>query len=347
MKQKIYKLFCTFSKEVIQEQFVQFSSLYTQLNNTRFRNHETDEEQFETTMMRQYQKTVTSNMLDKHNRVGKQISQKCMKLTQHKSFSSYSYLYMPLSVHAILLEITQSNVSARYQEKTSFSITFNSLASTYAQQAILLNNTITSDMIDYYDAAVQQLGQLTTSLSLYQEDQNLQVYGILVENLCSLFLSELSYSYDDFQNLFTLQQCQSISILEKGLSSVVQDLYSHQLDFLQGVTTSKLNGLKESYQDSQIQIQRLYAQYGFQVIIELLTNQIKSLIDSTFLINAVMFAFACIIMSISLIATKLSIEKVKSQYQESKQLLTLFPFDRLMENAYVISFITHDLHFSV
>ncbi|CAD8077604.1 unnamed protein product [Paramecium primaurelia] len=352
MKQKIYKLFCTFSKEVIQEQFVQFSSLYTQLNNTRFRNHETDEEQFETTMMRQYQKTVTSNMLDKHNRVGKQIS---LKQTNSAQIFFFLFIFIYAFICScyfvgsfILQQITQQNVSARYQEKTSFSITFNSLVSTYAQQTILLNNIIASDMIEYYDVAVKQLGSLTTNLSLYQEDQNYQVYEILVENLCGLFLSDLSYSYEDFQNLFTLQQCQSISILGKGLSSVVQDLYSHQFDFLQAISISGLNAtLKESYRDSQIQIQRLYAQYGFQVIIELLTNQIKSLIDSTFLINTVMFGFACIIMSISLIATKISIEKVKLQYQESKQLLTLFPFDRLMENAYVISFITHDLHFSV
>ncbi|CAD8084665.1 unnamed protein product [Paramecium sonneborni] len=352
MKQKIYKLFCTFSKEVIQEQFVQFSSLYTQLNNTRFRNHETDEEQFETTMMRQYQKTVSSNMLDKHNRVGKQISQKQTNTAQIFFFLfifMYAFICSCYFIGSFILQqVTQQNVSSRYQEKTSFSITFNSLASTFAQQTILLNTTITSDMTDYYNVAVQQLGLLTTNLTLYQEDQNYQVYQILVQNLCSLFLSELSYSYQEYQDLFTLQQCQSMQILDQGLSSVVQHLFSNQFDFFQVTSTSSHNTIiKEQYQDPTIQLLRLYAQYGFQVIIELLTNQIISMIDSTFLVNTIMFIFACVIMSVSLIATKITIEKVKQQYQQSKQLLTLFPFDRLMENAYVISFITHDLRFSV
>ncbi|CAD8086203.1 unnamed protein product [Paramecium sonneborni] len=352
MKQKIYKLFCTFSKEVIQEQFVQFSSLYTQLNNTRFRNHETDEEQFQSTMMRQYQKTASSTMLVKHNKVGKQIS---FKQTTSAQIFFFLFIFLYALVCScyfvgslILQQVTSQNVTARYQEKTQFSITFNSLVSTFAQQTILLHTTITSEQAKYYDVAVQQLGLLTTNLSLYQEDQNFQVYGILVENLCSLFLSELSYSYQNYKDLFTLDQCQSIQILDQGLSSVVQDLFSNQFDFLQAISTSSFSAFqKQQYQDPAIQVQRLYAQYGFQVIIELLTNQIISMIDQTFLVNTIMFIFACTIMSVSLIATKITIEKVKQQYQQSKQLLTLFPFDKLMENAYVISFITHDLHFSV
>ncbi|CAD8174955.1 unnamed protein product [Paramecium pentaurelia] len=352
MKQKIYKLFCTFSKELISELFVQFTSLYAQLNNTRFRNYETDEEQFETTMMRQYQKTVTSNMLEHHKKVGKEIQLKKINSAQILFFLfmfMYAILCSSYFIGSLILQqVTQQSVSARYQEKTSFSLTLNSLASNFAQQTILLNHTITTEMIDTYKIAVQQLGILSTSLPLYQKEQNSQVYGILIENLCDLFQSQLSYSYEDYQDLFSLEQCQSISNLDQGLSSVVQGLYQNQFDFLQTISTRSLNATqKYTYDNPLIQVQRLYAQYGFQVIVEILTKQIKSLINSTFIINTAVFILACIIMSISLMTTKIMIEKVKYQYQDCKQLLTLFPFEKLMENAYVIGFITHDLRFKV
>ncbi|CAD8118325.1 unnamed protein product [Paramecium sonneborni] len=352
MKQKIYKLFCTFTKELIQEQFVQFTSLYTQINNTRFKNYETNEEQFETTMMRQYQRTVTSNMLEKHKKVGKEISLKQINPAQilflifvfMYAFFCSSYFIGSL----ILQQVSQQSVSARYQEKTSFSLTLNSLASTFAQQTILLNHTITSEMIDTYKLAVQQLGTLSTSLSLYQEDQNSQVYEILIDDLCNLFQSQQSFNYEDYQNIFNLEQCQQIFNNDQGLSTVVQGLYQNQFDFLQTISTKSLNiSLKYTYFNPLIQIQRIYAQYGFQIIIEILTKQIKSLINSTFIINTAIFILACIIMSISLITTKIMIEKVKYQYQDSKKLLTLFPFEKLMGNAYVIGFITHDLSFKV
>ncbi|CAD8180216.1 unnamed protein product [Paramecium octaurelia] len=352
MKQKVYQLFCTFPKELISEQFVQFTLLYAQLNNTRFRNYETDEEQFETTMMHQYQKTATSKMLEKHKQVGKEISMKQINSSQILFFLfviMYAILCSSYFIGSLILQqVTQQSVSARYQEKTTFSFTLNSLASTFAQQAILLNHTMTSEMVDTYKFAVQQLGALSTSLPLYQEDQNQQVYRILIENQCSLFQNQLSFDYEDYQNLFSLEQCQFISNLDQGLSTVVQGLYQNQFDFLQTISTRVLNSsLKQNYDNPLFQVQRLYAQYGFQVIIEILTKQIKSLINSTFIINTAVFILACIIMTISLIATKIMIEKIKYQYQESKQLLTVFPFDKLMENAYVIGFITHDQHFKV
>ncbi|CAD8156585.1 unnamed protein product [Paramecium octaurelia] len=353
MKTKIFKLFCTFSKEVIQEQFLQFSSLYNQLNNSKFKNHETDEEQFETTMMRQYQKTVTSNMLDKHNRVGKQISYK-------QTNSAQIFFFLFIFIYAfmcsfyfigsyILQKETLSTVSARYNEKTQFEITNNYLALSYAQQAIILNQTIQQDGIDRQNKTVEVLKQLTTNLSQYQESWNTEIYDILSNSICQLLFNSYQYSYEEYSNLFSFEQCQSYSNLEKGLTFVVQELYSYQFEFLQllQINNQSIYSYQEFIKNSQPQVQRLYAQYAFHVIIEMLTNKIKTLVTSTLVINSIMLGFASIIMSCALLITIKTIEKVKEQYKQSKQLLTLFPFDRLMENAYVVSFISQDLHFSV
>ncbi|CAK71970.1 unnamed protein product (macronuclear) [Paramecium tetraurelia] len=356
MKTKIFKLFCTFSKEVIQEQFLQFSSLYNQLNNTKFKNHETDEEQFETTMMRQYQKTVTSNMLDKHNKVGKQISYKCTQyfnILKQKQillrFSSfYLSLFMRLCVPFTSLA-TLSTVSARYNEKTQFEITNNYLALSYAEQAIILNQTIQQDGIDRQNKTVEVLKSLTTNLAQYQESSNTEIYDILSNSICQLLFKSYQYSYEEYSNLFSFEQCQSYSNLEKGLTFVVQELYSYQFEFLQllQINNQSIYSYQEFLKNSQTQVQRVYAQYAFLVIIEMLKNKIKTLVTSTLVINSIMLGFASIIMSGALLITMKTIEKVKEQYKQSKQLLTLFPFDRLMENAYVVSFISQDLHFSV
>ncbi|CAD8078829.1 unnamed protein product [Paramecium sonneborni] len=353
MKIKIYKLFCTFSKEVIQEQFLQFSSLYNQLNNTKFKNHETDEEQFETTMMRQYQKTVTSNMLDKHNRVGRQISVK-------QTNSAQVFFYLFIFIYAfmcsfyyigsyILFEEAIQNVSARQNEKIQFEIINNQLALSYAQQAILLNQTIKSEEIEIQNKSVEYLKQLTTSLSQYQQSYNNDIYEILSNNICDQLFNSFQFNYLDYSNLFSFQQCNTINNLEKGLTFVVQELYQNQFEFLQllQINDQSTYSFQEFLQNSQQQIKRLYIQYGFHIIVVLLTNQIKRMVYSTILINSIMLGFAGIIMSCSLLMTIKTIQKVKNQYRQSKQLLTLFPLDRLMENAYVISFISQDLHFSV
>ncbi|CAD8073811.1 unnamed protein product [Paramecium sonneborni] len=362
MKKKIYKLFCTFSKEVIQEQFFQFSSLYNQLNNTKFKNHETDEEQFEITMLRQYQKTVTSNKLDKNQKVGKQISVKQTNSAQVFFFLFvFIYAFMCSFYYIgsyILFEETLQSVSARQNEKTQFKIINNELAQTYAQQAILLNQTIIIDGIPRQNESVEYLKSLTTSLSQYQESYNKDIYNILSNNICDSVFNQLydimfqidsQYNYLEYSNLFSFKQCQTISNLEKGLTFVVQELYSNQFEFLQllYLNDQSIFSLQEFSSSSQQQIKRLYVQYGFHVIVELLTNQIKQMVYSTILINSIMIGFSSIIMSCALLITIKTILRVKNQYRQSKQLLTLFPFEKLMENAYVISFISQDLNFSV
>ena len=47
MKQKVFKLFCTFTTDVIQEQYVTFSSLYSLMDTNKFKKEDTNEEKFE------------------------------------------------------------------------------------------------------------------------------------------------------------------------------------------------------------------------------------------------------------------------------------------------------------
>ncbi|CAD8180186.1 unnamed protein product [Paramecium octaurelia] len=350
MKVKFFKLFCTFSKDFVKDQFIQYHSLYNQINHAKFKTNETNEESFEASMISYFQKNSTQGNLEGQVRVGKQISTPQINMNLIffffvmlliSVFSSSYYLGTYLLQKQVLITIETNYFERIYYENIA-----NHQVFAYSHSAFFYNKTITEEMLLYQTSALAELQEFITQIALKQHSNNMIIQNILIDEICNVFQEGISIEDTDYQNLFSFEQCQSIPSLSKGLVYVAQELFSIYNDIVQNLKyneTSKFPLLLEA----DIQIERLYSQFSFQIIIELLRQEIKDLIQETFYLNTVMFVLAIILASLTLFIAKLSIEKIQSQHSENKRILTLFPYDRLMENAYVHSFISQDLHFLV
>ncbi|CAK80933.1 unnamed protein product (macronuclear) [Paramecium tetraurelia] len=354
MKIKFFKLFCTFSKDFVKEQFIQYHSFYNQINHAKFKTNETNEESFEASMITYYQKNSTQSNLESQVRVGRQIQTPQINMNLIffffvmlliSVFSSSYYFGTYLLQKQVLITI-----EANYFERLYYENVANHLLFAYSHSAFFYNKTITEEMLQYQTSALTELQEYITQITIQQENSNnLIIQNILVDQICSVFQEGISIEDTGYQNLFSFEQCSSIPSLSKGLIFVAQELFSIYNDIVQNLQSIQYNETSKFplLLEADIQIERLYSQFSFQIITELLRQEIKDLISQTFYLNTVMFVLAIILASLTLLIAKVSIEKIQSQHSENKRILTLFPYDRLMENAYVHSFISQDLHFLV
>ncbi|CAD8086157.1 unnamed protein product [Paramecium sonneborni] len=353
MKTTFYKLFCTLSKDFVKEQFIQFHSLHNQINHAKFKSNETNEESFEASMISQFQKNSTQANLENQVRVGKQIITPQININliffffmmlMLTAFSSSYYFGTYLLQTQIINKIEINSNHRTYYENLANHITF-----AYAHQAAFYNKTITEEMIQYQNSVAKEFRSLLTKITQQQEQSNGLIDKILIEEICTIFQEGIFLQDKDYQDLFTFEQCQSVPSLQKGLIYVTQELFTIYYDIVQNVQSTNQNETSKFEQLAQANIQkeRIYLQFSYQLIIEILQQEIKKLISSTIYLNTLMFILANILASMTLLIAKVLIENAHQQYQDNKKILTLFPFERLMENAYVHSFITQDLRFQI
>ncbi|CAD8174993.1 unnamed protein product [Paramecium pentaurelia] len=351
MKIKFYKLFCTFSKDFVKDQFIQYHSLYNQINHAKFKTNETNEESFEASMISYFQKNSTQGNLESQVRVGKQIQTPQVNLNlilfffmmlMISIFSSSYYFGTYLLQKQVLTIIEANQFQRTYYENIA-----NHLIFAYSHQAFFYNQTITEEMIQYQDRVFNEFKQLTTDISTFKEQSNSIIEKILVNEVCSVFQEGIFLQDTEYQDLFSLDQCLQVPSLSKGLIYVAQELFSIYNDIVQNTQPINYNETSKFSLLLQVDIQkeRLYSQFSFQIIIELLRDETQDLISQTLYINTVMFVLANLLAILTLLIAKFSIQNAQKQYSENKKILTLFPYDRLMENAYVHSFISQDLRF--
>ncbi|CAD8084709.1 unnamed protein product [Paramecium sonneborni] len=351
MKIIFYKLFCTLSKDFVKDQFIQFHSLYNQINHTKFKCNETNEESFEASMAGQFQKNSTQGNLENQVKIGKQISTPqinenliffSLMMLMLTAFSSSYYFGTFLLQNQVL-----DQIQANYIKRTYYENTANHLAFAYAHQAVFYNKPITQEMMQYQNRVAEELKSLITKITLQQEQSNSLINKLLLDEVCTIFQEEILLQDRNYQNLFSFKDCQSVPSLQKGLLYVSQELFNFYYDIVQDMNSINQNETSQfsHYLEVNIQKERLYSQFSFQLIIEILQSEVKKLIAQTIDLNILMFILANILASMTLLIAKVMIQNAQKQYSDNKKILILFPFERLMENAYVHSFITQDLRY--
>ncbi|CAK56795.1 unnamed protein product (macronuclear) [Paramecium tetraurelia] len=191
MKASFYKLFCTFSRDFMKDQFIQFQALHNQINQSKFKTSETNEESFEASMISQYQKNSRYGNLENHVRIGKQIQtpQISLKLyiftfTIFIFFSFYSLYYFGtyFMYKQVLSSIELYDSKRIYYENIA-----NDLIFAYAQQAFYYNKTITQEMIQYEDKVLGEFKQRISQISQFQDQSNLLINRILLDEVCIVY----------------------------------------------------------------------------------------------------------------------------------------------------------------
>ncbi|CAD8176444.1 unnamed protein product [Paramecium pentaurelia] len=345
MKTKVYKLFSTFTTDVIQEQYIIFSTLYSLMNSSKFRRGETNEDSFDSIINQAFMRQNSHALLEKYQKVGKRIKQLKNNSIQIIFFLFVLILIIVCSIYFvgsyILHNDTINTIITEFNDKIIFSQAYHELTQAFAQTVVFINTNITEVQINIQNSTVIKLTELKKRLQLYQQDQI--IYNILTKAACDIFNYSLS-GFQAYDDLFSYDQCTSYSILMRGLSVTFADLCDQQLRFFQDIVgNSSKEYLISNYYQVTSQIERLYDSMGFFVIVSTLTNQIQEQIQNNIDINIIMVAFSGLLMTISMIMMVLSMRKVRQSYQQSKRLLTLLPYDRLVENAYIISFIQQDI----
>ncbi|CAK72901.1 unnamed protein product (macronuclear) [Paramecium tetraurelia] len=345
MKQKVYKLFCTFTTDVIQEQYVTFSSLHSLMNTVKFKKEETNEEKFELIMGQAFHKQTNNSILEKYQKVGKRIKQKKNNSTQIIFFLFVLIMMIVCSIYFIgsnlLHQATIDKVLIQFNDKILFQQAYYEITLAFAQSSVFIQTKITSDILAIQNNTVNELNTLRKKLSLYQQDQT--IYNIVTKSACNIFNDSLT-SIQQYDDLFSYEQCMSIPILQGGLSVIFADLCDQQLRFLQDLeNNASQEYLQQNYYSAISQIERLYDSMGFFVIVSTLTNQIKQSVQDNINLDIILVVFSAVLMTISMIIMIISMRNIRSHYQTSKQLLTLVPLERLLENAYILSFIQQDI----
>ncbi|CAD8087653.1 unnamed protein product [Paramecium sonneborni] len=345
MKQKVFKLFCTFTTDAIQEQYVTFSSLYSLMNANKFKKEETNEEKFEFIMGQVLHKQTSDSILEKYQKVGKRIKQKKNNSTQIVFFLFVLITIIVCSTYFIgsnlMHQATIDQILIQFNDKMLFSQAYYEITSAYAQSSVFIQNEITSEILKIQNKTVSSLNDLRKKLSLYQQDQT--IYKIVTKSACNIFNDSLT-SYQQYDELFQYEQCMSYPILQGGLSVIFADLCDQQLRFLQDLENNATQEyLQLNYYSVTSQIERLYDSMGFFVIVQTLSNQIKQSVQNNINIDIILVVFSGLLMTISMITMVISMRNIRSHYQTSKQLLTLVPLERLLENAYILSFIQQDI----
>ncbi|CAD8172443.1 unnamed protein product [Paramecium octaurelia] len=352
VKVSFYKLFCTFSRDFIKDQFIQFHSLHNQISHSKFKNSETNEESFEASMISQFQKNSRQGNLENQVRIGKQIQTSQISLnlyififTIFMFFSFYSLYYFGTY---IMYKQVLSSIELNDSKRIYYENIANDLIFAYAQQTFYYNKTITQEMSQYQDKVLGEFKQRISQISQLEDQSNFLINKILLDEVCIVYQEGIILLNTDYQNLFTFEQCKSMPSLSKGLIFVVQELFQNYKSIVEDTELKYQNGTFtfSNLQLVDTQIKRLYSQFGFQIIIEILRNDIKYFISQIIQLNILTFVLAIILATITIIIAKLSIEKAYQQYQDSKKILMLFPYEKLMENAYVINFITKDFNIS-
>ncbi|CAD8077568.1 unnamed protein product [Paramecium primaurelia] len=353
IKIKFYKLFCTFSRDFIKDQFIQFHSLYNQINHSKFKTNETNEESFEASMISQFQKNSTQSNLESQVRIGKQIQTPQISLNLFIFFFtmlifSVFYTFYYFGTYMLYKEVI-NNIEDNNWKRIYYENIANDLIFAYSQQALYYNQTINEEMIQYQNKVLSEFKSRISQISLPQELQNILIDRILLDEVCSVYQEGIILQESDYQDLFTQEQCLSIPSLSKGLIYAVQELFYNYNDFVEDIQSKYYNQIsKISFLlDVNTQIKRLYSQFSFQIIIEILRKEIKNFISYTIYLNTLTFILANFLAGMTILIAKFSIEKAYYQYQDNKKILSLFPYEKLMENAYVINFIAQDLNFSV
>ncbi|CAD8162292.1 unnamed protein product [Paramecium pentaurelia] len=345
MKQKVFKLFCTFTTDVIQEQYVTFSSLYSLMNNTKFKKEETNEEKFEMIIGQAFHKQSSDSILEKYQKVGKRIKQKNNNSTQIIFFLFVLILMMVCSIYFIgsnlIHQATIDKILIQFNDKILFQQAYYEITLAFAQSQVFIQTQITSEILTIQNKTVSELNDLRKKLSLYQQDQI--IYNIVTKSACNIFNDSLT-SYQEYDELFSYDQCISYPILKGGLSVIFADLCDQQLRFLQDLENNATQEyLQLNYYSVTSQIERLYDSMGFFVIVSTLTNQIQKSVEDNITIDIILVMFSALLMTISMITMVISMRNIRFHYQTSKQLLTLVPLERLLENAYILSFIQQDI----
>ncbi|CAD8172866.1 unnamed protein product [Paramecium octaurelia] len=345
MKQKVFKLFCTFTTDVIQEQYLTFSSLYSLMNTAKFKKEDTNEEKFEMVMAQAFHRQSSNSILDKYQKVGKSIIQKRNDSTQIIFFLFVLIMMIVCSIYFIgsnlMHQATIDKILVQFNDKILFQQACYEITLAFAQSSVFIQTQITSDTLRIQNQTVSQLNDLRKKLSLYQEDET--IYNIVTKSACNIFNDSLT-SLEQYDELFSYDQCMSYPILQGGLSVIFADLCDQQLRFLQDLeNNATLEYLQSNYYSVTSQIERLYDSMGFFVIVSTLTNQIKKSVEDNTTIDIILVVFSALLMTISMITMVISMRNIRSHYQKSKQLLTLVPLERLLENAYILSFLQQDI----
>ncbi|CAD8066935.1 unnamed protein product [Paramecium primaurelia] len=345
MKQKVFKLFCTFTTDVIQEQYVTFSSLYSLMNNTKFKKEEINEEKFEMIIGQAFHKQSSDSILEKYQKVGKRIKQKSNNSTQIIFFLFVLILMIVCSIYFIgsnlMHQATIDKILIQFNDKILFQQAYYEITLAFAQSQVFIQTQITSEILTIQNKTVSELNDLRKKLSLYQQDQI--IYNIVTKSACNIFNDSLT-SYQEYDELFSYDQCMSYPILKGGLSVIFADLCDQQLRFLQDLENNATQEyLQLNYYSVTSQIERLYDSMGFFVIVSTLTNQIQKSVEDNINIDIILVMFSALLMTISMITMVISMRNIRFNYQTSKQLLTLVPLERLLENAYILSFIQQDI----
>ncbi|CAD8061459.1 unnamed protein product [Paramecium primaurelia] len=345
MKQKVYKLFCTFTTDVIQEQYVTFSSLYSLMSTTKFKKEETNEEKFEMIMGQAFHKQTNNSILEKYQKVGKRIRQNKNNSTQIIFFLFVLIMIIVCSIYFIgsnlMHQATINKIIIQFNDKILFQQAYYEITLAYAQSSVFIQRQITSEILEIQNKTVNELNDLRKKLSLYQQDQT--IYKIVTKSACNIFNNSLT-SFQQYDELFSYEQCMSYPILQGGLSVIFADLCDQQLRFLQDLeNNASQEYLQQNYYSATSQIERLYDSMGFFVIVSTLTNQIQKSVQDNITIDIILVIFSAVLMTISMITMVISMRNIRLHYQTSKQLLTLVPLERLLENAYILSFIQQDI----
>ncbi|CAD8097985.1 unnamed protein product [Paramecium sonneborni] len=345
MKTKVYKLFNTFTTDVIQEQYVIFSTLYALMNSSKYKRGENYEDSFDSVINSAFLRQSSHGLLEKYQKVGKRIKQLKNNSIQIIFFLFVLILIIVCSIYFVgsylLHNDTIDSIITQFNDKILFSKAYHEITQAFAQTVVFLNTNITEEQIQIQNSTVIKLSELKKRLSLYQQDET--IYNLVTKAACDIFNYSLS-GFQVYDELFSYEQCTSYSILMRGLSVTFSDLCDQQLRFLQDIiSNSSKEYLISNYYSVSSQIERLYDSMGFFVIVATLTNQIQEQIQNNIDVNIIMVVFSGLLMTISIIMMVMSMRKVRHAYQSSKKLLTLIPYDRLVENAYIISFIQQDI----
>ncbi|CAD8184797.1 unnamed protein product [Paramecium pentaurelia] len=330
MKQKVYKLFCTFTTDVIQEQYVTFSSLYSLMSTTKFKKEETNEEKFEMIMGQAFHKQTNNSILEKYQKVGKRIKQNKNNSTQIIFFLFVLIMIIVCSIYFIgsnlMHQATINKIIIQFNDKILFQQAYYEITLAYAQSSVFIQRQITSEILAIQNKTVNELNDLRKKLSLYQQDQT--IYKIVTKSAQRVFSNMMNYFH----------------MSNGGLSVIFADLCDQQLRFLQDLeNNASQEYLQQNYYSATSQIERLYDSMGFFVIVSTLTNQIQKSVQDNITIDIILVIFSAVLMTISMITMVISMRNIRLHYQTSKQLLTLVPLERLLENAYILSFIQQDI----
>ncbi|KAM3130949.1 hypothetical protein pb186bvf_016972 [Paramecium bursaria] len=347
---RVYKIFTTFDSKVIQELLNVFNSLQTQINNNRFKKNDTDEENFENTMIRQLQKSQTVIFI-KGIKVGRQIlnrknNQQILIDTGILSFILLGFTFYVCFIFTYYQLITQQ-IKNEYTQKITFLEAYIDIADAFCQRQIIqseFDESLQSLYVNNLKDIDENLDFINQKLQKYQQNDNQLIYNIFAIDFCS----NIKYLPNDpitYSNLFNQSQCEQQSDLTKGLTVSTQYIYSEHLQLYQQLQTNRTTKqfLIQNFTNQNLQLIRLYESYGILQIANYLGYKISSEIDQ-FILNILALLFISFIINIIAYVSLLYIlNKSIDEFQQSKQLLSLIPFQKLLENAYLVSFIQSEI----